>query len=426
MKKSTKLLAWAVAVAIGGLAMTNIASAYTVTYHPEANVSYTLNSGFDTKRDFTGGLITITDWDETYTIMDRNLWATSTGVDSSDSYWYYFQWWNNYWFPTAWSVATSSKKVDASGYGPWHYYSSSTFITSSLSPWDRSSVQNRNLRWWVSGTYEAMQWPCPEWYHVPSSGEWFGLLTMLWFDGTYNSNVARQARDRLNTELYFPFAGYRSNSSAGVGNQGTDARYWASNMSSVGAAYNLGFDSDTLNPKSGSYPSYGSSVRCFKNSPYSASDLPSEGGDSEIVVNIAALNGGQNTCSGEDFIFPAITASPVVQTIKLAKKFQCIFWNAANKAVTLHLSGDLTDWNGNVIPWANVKLSNPEWTSTPTWLKNGTTAFSGQTFMWQWKTLFNKVENMIWEAQGSGVQIEITVPAWTPDGTYQWTIILDF
>ena len=90
------------------------------------------------------------------------------------------------------------------------------------------------------------------------------------------------------------------------------------------------------------------------------------------------------------------------------------------------MSGDLTDWNGNVIPWANVKLSNPEWTSTPTWLKNGTTAFSGQTFMWWWKTLFNKVENMIWEAQGSGVQIEITVPAWTPDGTYQWTIILDF
>ena len=425
--KKKKFLALAVATAIAGTTMLWVTSAYTVTYHPEANVSYTLNSGFDTSWEFTAGLITITDWNETYTIMDRNLWATKSGstCSSSDLWacWYYFQWWNNYWFPTAWSVATSRTQVDASGYWPWNYYSS-TFITVMYT--DRSSVQNDNLRWWVSGTYEAMQWPCPEWYHVPSSGEWLGLSTMLWYDGTYNSDASKQARDRLNTELYFPFAGGRGYFSAGVNYQGADAYYWSSTAYSADLAYRLNFDSSGLHPQDGDYRSFGLSVRCFKNSPYSASDLPSEGGDSEIIVNIAALNGGQNTCSGEDFIFPAITASPVVQTIKLAKKFQCIFWNAANKAVTLHLSGDLTDWNGNVIPWANVKLSNPEWTSTPTWLKNGTTAFSGQTFMWWWKTLFNKVENMIWEAQGSGVQIEITVPAWTPDGTYQWTIILDF
>jgi len=150
----------------------------TIIYHPEANVSYTLNSGFDTSWEFTAGLITITDWTGTYTIMDRNLWATSTGVDSSDSYWYYFQWWNNYWFPSDpnASIATGDTQVDASGYWPWNYYSSGTFII--WMTWNSSA--NDNLWWWVSGTYEAMQWPCPEWYHVPSSEEWLGLSTMLW------------------------------------------------------------------------------------------------------------------------------------------------------------------------------------------------------------------------------------------------------
>jgi len=231
-----------------------------VTHYPEANVSYTLNWN----ENFTAGLITITDWTKTYTIMDRNLWATSTGIDSSDSYWYYFQWWNNYWFPSDpnASIATSNTQVDASGYWPWNYYSSSTFITGWV---DRSSVRNDNLRWWVSGTYEAMQWPCPEWYHVPSSGEWLGLSTMLWYDGIINSDASKQAGNILRNELYFPFAGYRLKSSAGVNYQGTIANYWSSTAYSAAYAYTPSFISDWLRPQGKSYRSDGFSVRCFKN-----------------------------------------------------------------------------------------------------------------------------------------------------------------
>jgi len=145
-----------------------------------------------------------------------------------------------------------------------------------------------------------------------------------------------------------------------------------------------------------------------------------------ITVNIAALNSWQNVCSWEDYIFPNITALPTAQTISLAKKFSCVFWNAAAKAVTLHLLWDLTDWNGNMIPWANVKLANPEWAATPTVLKDGTTIFSSTWFMWLWQTLFNKVGNKVWEAYWSGVEIEVTIPAWTPDGIYNGTIVLDF
>ena len=96
-------------------------------------------------------------WDGTtwYTIQDKNLGATivynqwDTETDANCGYFY--QWGNNYWFPHSWTVTTSSTKVDASNYWPWNYYGSSTFITSSSSPFDRSSVQNDNLWWWVTG-----------------------------------------------------------------------------------------------------------------------------------------------------------------------------------------------------------------------------------------------------------------------------------
>ena len=90
-----------------------------------------------------------------YTIQDKNLGATTvfnqwdTITDANCGYFY--QWWNNYGFPHSWAVTKSATKVDASSYWPGNYYNSSTFITASVSPYDWSSVQNDNLRWWVTG-----------------------------------------------------------------------------------------------------------------------------------------------------------------------------------------------------------------------------------------------------------------------------------
>ena len=91
-----------------------------------------------------------------YTMADKNLWATSTNTNNTSSYWNHYQWGNNYGFPSNSSVSTSSTLVDASNYWPWNYYSNSTFRTTSSSPYDRSSVQNDNLRWWksISTTWE--------------------------------------------------------------------------------------------------------------------------------------------------------------------------------------------------------------------------------------------------------------------------------
>lgn len=81
-----------------------------------------------------------------YTMADKNLW----GANAGDT-WYYYQRWNNYWFPSSWSITESYDiRVDASSYWPWNYYSSSTFMRIGSSPftWD-TSPYNYNLRWGV-------------------------------------------------------------------------------------------------------------------------------------------------------------------------------------------------------------------------------------------------------------------------------------
>ena len=92
------------------------------------------------------------DWINWITISDKNLWATvvwdNNDASSQANCWTYFQRWNNYGFAWTWAITTSSTTVDASGYWPWNYYSSNTFITGIV---DWSSVQNDNLRWWTIG-----------------------------------------------------------------------------------------------------------------------------------------------------------------------------------------------------------------------------------------------------------------------------------
>ena len=393
-------------------------------------------------------------WQELYeTCMETHSWE----------YWKHYQWWNNHGFlpclDSNWCETfpwnedmTTNERVDTTDYWPQNYFDRAVFSKITSSPYDWSTTRNDNLRWWANDSQannrwydetnnvainvEDRQWPCEEWYHVPSIWEWNQVLKYwaeengidlygedeewLLYNDDWDQNFMQFQED-----FKIPFAGYRDNPALVYG-LGGYANLWSSSPD-AGDENARNF---YLNPNAAG--AYGSSsradafsVRCFKNSYLSFPS--SEGGwDSLITVNIAALNSGQNTCSWEDYIFPNISALPTVQTISLAKRFSCVFWNVAEKAVTLQLSGDLKDWNGNVISWENVKLSNPEWTATPTALKNGSTYFSGQTFLWTWQTLFNKVANKIWEAYWSGVEIKITIPAWTPDGIYEGTLVLTY
>ena len=122
---------------------------------------------------------TVTLGSKTFTIMDRNLWATSSSRSSAASRWYVFQWWNNYWF----KIDTSSKRwlnwerttdeqVEFTEDYVSNYYN--WIRNTNTGSWFVYRSQDKNLWWWWSFDYadEMRQWPCPKWYHVPTQMEW--------------------------------------------------------------------------------------------------------------------------------------------------------------------------------------------------------------------------------------------------------------
>ena len=148
--------------------------------------------------------------------------------------------------------------------------------------------------------------------------------------------------------------------------------------------------------------------------------------DSKVIVNIAEFNEWRNTCTWDNYVFNNIVAWPTTVTWNLVKTFQCAFWEAGGKAVTIQLSWDLEDWNGNTISSWNVKIKNSTWAATPSNVQSWTTAITTYTPLNQIVTLFNKTAWVIWRAEWSWVDIEITVLWWTPDGTYNWTLVLTY
>ena len=127
------------------------------------------------------------------TIMDRNLGATTTWawiLKTPESYGYYYQWWNNYWFyygrDNANINTAINTKYNAYWFGPWNWFYWENFIKADP---DWSSKYENNLWWWVwdnsDNNYDnghkkyTRQWPCPRGYHVPSLWEWRKLVWLF-------------------------------------------------------------------------------------------------------------------------------------------------------------------------------------------------------------------------------------------------------
>lgn len=145
----------------------------------------------------------------------------------------------------------------------------------------------------------------------------------------------------------------------------------------------------------------------------------------QVQVVIGKYNDGNNTCSWGNFLFN-FTASTEDQTDSTWNVFECKFGNSAQKTVTLQLQWDLTSTSGDVtsvISWSNVKVSNTVRTKTPDSLWSNTAINNSWATALQ--TLFDKAEKTIWDASWT-VNIEVTVPGWKPDGTYNGTLVLTF
>lgn len=204
------------------------------------------------------------DWVNWLTIADKNLGATQVydgSVMSEATSGKFYQWWNNHWFPYSDSFTTSSTKVDASTYWPWNYYDGDVFITSWEWDWDWSSVPNDNLRWWVTWTVEAMQWPCSNWFHIPTKAEWVSVIHILAVDFDFEQNGVT-----LKTYLKLPICGFRRSSDWMI--QRTN-NYWYYHTVTIATSWKTSYFLMT-NPSVAStneytYHTTGGSIRPFKN-----------------------------------------------------------------------------------------------------------------------------------------------------------------
>lgn len=200
------------------------------------------------------------DWNNWITIADKNLGATQVYNDwdvlSESNCWYYYQWWNNYGFPFTWSVTTSSTQIDTTGYWPWNYYNSSIFIIENA---DWSSTRNSNLWGWETWTTSAMQWPCPEQFHIPLKSELETLINIIKYELQIYSGTAAKIY------LKMPLGWCRNFWTSEPSSQNAYWHYWTTTDYGVGA-YIVQTEPTTFNI-TWQYKGIGYSIRPFKNTP---------------------------------------------------------------------------------------------------------------------------------------------------------------
>ena len=258
----------------------------------------------DQMPDFKRWHITICDSDELtscITIMDRNLWATS--INGSGAYWYHYQWWNNYWFElwcwtngcsddvtrnSTWTLAVRSSDYN----NKWYYWTSFILWSggskydywSDNTPWDHNWLwwwenDNQSNNWWLDlNNSMDRQWPCPEWYHVPSAWEQWKLVEYL---ASSNSNLTFTGTSPLyNLQGFFawamlrgvfnmPAAAERIYANGNIWRLGAYSYVWSSSPNGM-YAYGREIEQYEVYVHSFGHRADGYSVRCFRDEPFSS------------------------------------------------------------------------------------------------------------------------------------------------------------
>jgi uncharacterized protein (TIGR02145 family) len=218
-------------------------------------------------------------------------WAWTNAPNTS--YWYYYQWGNNYGFPTTGDIEKvllySETNIDASGFWSNNPYSSDTFIKLG---YDWSHTWNDNLRWWewdnennwrwypINNVIDR-QWPCPSWYHVPSIWEWSKLLEFWAYEYTWAWNeltlITSDSLSRIATNntastnfykrLNIPLAGQRNYDSSSTSDYNKWGLIWSSSPeNSSTSAFRMFWEKDKVTTNNKNGRAWWSSVRCFLNS----------------------------------------------------------------------------------------------------------------------------------------------------------------
>ena len=350
-----------------------------------------------------------------FALMDRNVWAT-TGYNQNydyqnfDSFGYMYQWWNNYGFNRVEGNGNSYNQVDISNeavaYDIWHNhlqskFASKTWIT--VNTWNDGATTSDNLWWHATNWNEAKQWPCPDWYHVPTKDEFSKALYGWWSNVYWNGTTFWTAEQRYFTkDLLLPLAWTHANWSVEEFRQWICAEYWeAWANSNVLRADDVWFCQDgaadnyhgTFSNTSASFRYNWLSVRCFKNNTGNATlDFSIDWG-TNALVSVQKLNWVNTIVSTKD-------------PVKTGMEFGGWFTSS-------NFEGNTRKVEGSTIPDGNVTLY-AKWNCPAGQALNG----QGQCVQWVTVTFYDE--------EGETVLETVSVLSWDPasypnvDPTKDW------
>ena len=212
------------------------------------------------------------------TMMDRNLGATSATPGDIGAFGLLYQWGRKDPFmgtcaksgttlaasTGSWKVASSSDKMDFAEENPM------TFATG----WYGGSVPGNG--WHTSESTKGLYDPCPVGYRVPDGGDnGFWATALGTSSNTWNSAIMKWTNNGFTwtladgtTAAWYPAVGCRSHGSGALGSVGSYGYYWSASPypSNSYYAYSLYFNNGYVNPALYNDRSYGSSVRCVRES----------------------------------------------------------------------------------------------------------------------------------------------------------------
>jgi uncharacterized protein (TIGR02145 family) len=201
--------------------------------------------------------------------LDRNLGATtvaaSTLPSATTSYGYLFQWGRSRdgHQQTLYSNGANSATTDTlSSTDTVPDPDTAKFIKSPNTPWDWRSPQSPNAATLWAGANGGSNNPCPTGFRVPTQPEWSAVATAIGLT-TANCGGTDCRVTAASSLLHLPPAGYRHYSSAALSSQGSGGNYWSSGPDGTNA-FNLYFNSTSVNPADINYRAGGFSVRCVK------------------------------------------------------------------------------------------------------------------------------------------------------------------
>ena len=226
--------------------------------------------------------------------------------------------------------------------------------------------------------YSAMQWPCPDGFHVPLTTEWQAVYNIWTALGGWSSDWAN-----FWIALKLPMAGRRSYSSASADSQGGVGYYWSSSRVNANNAYYLYLYSSALNPQETSSRANGFSVRCFKDEPV----IPT----ASWALLYAGTWDGWIFWSPDDWL---ISLSSDLQTwITIADKnlWATTVWNSWNTFKEANCGKYYQRWNNYGFPfiWTIANQSTTQVDASNYWPWN---YYSSDTFIksnYRWDTTDN-------------------------------------